>query len=120
VSKILIADDEREAIEVLYDFLSDLGHEVTTALDGAEAVQKIKECRFEIVILDLKMPRVSGEEVLRMVVKESPSAKIIITTGYSDDGQSQSRLTHPNVGAFIEKPIDLEYLEECIKKINTE
>lgn len=117
MSKILIADDEDEAIEVLNDFLSDLGHEVTTALDGAEAVQKLTESRFEIVILDLKMPRVSGEEVLAVVHSESPEAKVIITTGYSDGGQTESRLAHASICAFIEKPIDLEYLEACIKNI---
>jgi DNA-binding NtrC family response regulator len=117
MSKILIADDEEEAIEVLNDFLSDIGHTVISATDGEQAVAKIRSETFDLVILDLKMPKISGEGVLEVINEVSPQTKVIITTGYSDGGQTEARLDNPSIHAFIEKPIDLEILSDCIAKI---
>jgi DNA-binding NtrC family response regulator len=117
MSKILIADDEQEALDVLSDFLTDLGHDIAVADDGEKAVEKIKGETYDIVILDLKMPRISGEGVLEVIARESPQTKVIITTGYSDGGQTEARVQKLNVSAFIEKPIDLMRLDECIRQI---
>jgi len=118
MSKILIADDEQEALDVLSDFLTDVGHDITVVDDGEKAVEKIKTAQYDIVILDLKMPRISGEGVLEVIASDSPGTKVIITTGYSDGGQTEARVQTPNVYAFIEKPIDLIKLDECIQKIS--
>jgi len=117
MSKILIADDEEEAVEVLTDFLSDLGHYTTAAFNGEEAVDFLRSEAYDILILDLRMPRISGEGVMEVLREQSPSTEVIIATGYSDGGETKQRMHDFQVKYYIEKPIDLEVLEEIIRTI---
>jgi CheY-like chemotaxis protein len=117
MSKILIADDEEEAIEVLTDFLSDLGHYTAAALNGEEAVHFLRSESYDILILDLRMPRISGEGVMAVLKDHSPQTEVIIATGYSDSVQTRQRMKDFGVKHYIEKPIDLEILEKIINSI---
>ena len=117
MSKILIADDEEEAVEVLTDFLSDLGHATAAALNGEEAIDFLRSDAFDILILDLHMPRVSGEGVLQALQTHSPSTKVVITTGYSDNSNIKTRMKQYDIEYYLEKPIDLMQLEMIIARI---
>ena len=79
---VLVVDDEEVIRDFLWEVLED-EYRITTATDGDEAIEEIKKNTFDIIITDLKMPRVSGEEVVKYARKNSPDSRIIVISGYS-------------------------------------
>jgi len=83
--KILIVDDETSLTGLLREELQELGlYEVTLAYDGAEAINLIQKSLYDVVLLDMKMPRVDGSEVLKYIQGYSPSSQVIILSQYAD------------------------------------
>lgn len=120
MTKILIVDDEEEALEVLSDYLGDLGYKTKTALNGAIALDLLKKDKFDILILDLKMPEISGEDVLKSLGSFSADTEVIVTTGYCDGGFTEERVRqYFSIASYIEKPIDLNEIEKALKAIDS-
>lgn len=110
---ILIVDDE----EVIRDFLSEVlsdDYNITTADDGDIAIDKIKQTQFDLVITDLKMPRVSGEEVVQFIQESSPNSKIIVVSGYSTL-YSVSQSINNGANAFLSKPFSISELLQAVE-----
>jgi DNA-binding response OmpR family regulator len=82
MARILIADDEPGIREFLADVLEGDGHHVLQAPDGATAAKLADEHRFELVITDLKMPKMDGMELLRKLRGEQPETEIIVLTAH--------------------------------------
>ncbi|MEW5924948.1 MAG: response regulator, partial [Candidatus Zixiibacteriota bacterium] len=78
---ILVVDDEQVMREFLADVLEDFN--VDKAADGDEAIEKLKVGKYDLIITDMKMPRVSGEEVVKFAKETYPDSKIIVISGYS-------------------------------------
>ena len=89
MAKILIVDDEADMRTVLFHTLRDAGYQISEAVDGDEALRKIKRTRFDLVVLDIMMPRMSGYDVLEKI-REMPSrAKtpvLIVTAKHDPEG----------------------------------
>jgi putative nucleotidyltransferase with HDIG domain len=81
--RILIVDDERDITSVLSDVLGDKDYETSTAHDGLDAIAKYKEDPFDLVITDLKMPRMGGLELLKALREFNRDALVIMMTGYA-------------------------------------
>jgi len=80
--KILIVDDEINLLQSLSDVLKRKGYSVATAQNGLEALGKLKERYFNIAIVDLKMPKMGGIELLEMIKERYPQTLVVILTGY--------------------------------------
>lgn len=80
---ILVVDDEENLRNLLSKILSDGGHVVETAADGEAALAKYKASRFDLVLLDLKLPKLDGMSVLRGIMEHDPDALVIIITAFS-------------------------------------
>jgi len=80
--KILIVDDEVNLLQSLSDVLKRKGYSVATAQNGLEALGKLKERYFNIAIVDLKMPKMGGMELLEMIKERYPQTLVVILTGY--------------------------------------
>ena len=80
--EILVVDDEAGMRETLEILLQGEGYSVTLAADGQEAIEHVNEQDFALVLTDLKMPRVSGGEVLEHVKKTSPATQVILLTAF--------------------------------------
>jgi DNA-binding NtrC family response regulator len=80
---ILVVDDEENLRNLLSKILSDGGHVVETAADGEAALAKCKASRFDLVLLDLKLPKLDGMSVLRGIMEHDPDALVIIITAFS-------------------------------------
>lgn len=80
--KILIVDDEINLLQSLSDVLKRKGYSVATARNGLEALGKLKERYFNIAIVDLKMPKMGGIELLEMIKERYPQTLVVILTGY--------------------------------------
>ena len=89
MAKILIVDDEADMRTVLYHTLRDAGHQISEAVDGDEALRKIKRTRFDLVVLDIMMPRMSGYDVLekiRAMPSRANTPVLIVTAKHDPEG----------------------------------
>ena len=111
--RILVVDDEPEAIELLQEFLVAKGYEVLTASSGEEAVQKVKEERPHLILLDVRMPKMNGLEALKRVREIDQEVGVIMVTAVNEEETGRQAL---QMGAFdyITKPLDLKYLERSL------
>jgi DNA-binding response OmpR family regulator len=113
MKKILIVDDEKPIREMLKKFLTKKGYEVYDADNGEDAVRIVKENMPYIVLLDIRMPKSDGIEVLRKIKEVNKDIGVIMITAVSETAIAEKCM---ELGAFdyITKPISLEYLEECL------
>ena len=86
MTKILIADDQKDLLEMLYDELTDAGFRVKTVDNGADAVVMAAEESFDLFLLDMYMPGVNGIQAAKVLRKIAPGAPIIGLTGYLGRG----------------------------------
>ena len=116
---ILVVDDEFNVREILRLQLDKLGYNVTEAEDGVKAINILSERNFDIVISDIKMPRVSGLEVLKYVKDNYPDTEVIMITAY-DDMQIAIEAMKLKAYEFLTKPFNFEQLiltvERAIEK----
>lgn len=113
--KILLVDDEEELVSTLSERMEMRGLDAEVALDGPQAIDAIKTRLPHVMVLDLRMPRMDGMEVLRHIKKNNPEIQVIILTGHgSAKDEEQAR----RLGAFdyLQKPVDVETLVNRIKK----
>lgn len=78
---VLVVDDEADLLEIVSDRLEGAGYRVLTARDGLEALECVRAARPACVVLDLKMPRLSGFDALPAIRREAPETHIIVLTG---------------------------------------
>lgn len=111
--RVLVVDDEPQVVELLQEFLAAKGYQVLTASDGEEALQKVKEERPHVVLLDMRMPKMNGLEVLKRVREIDHEVGVIMVTGVMEEETGRQAL---QLGAFdyITKPLDLKYLERSL------
>lgn len=104
---ILIVDDEPSILKSLVGILSDEGFEVTTALNGYEALKIIDTESPDLVLLDIWMPGIDGIETLKQIKKDNPFIQVIIITGH---GTIETAVQATKLGAFdlIEKPLSID------------
>ena len=112
---ILVIDDEKNIREGLSMALEDEGYEVITAEDGKKGLEKALYDSVDLIITDLRMPLVSGEEILKKVVAELPSIPVIVLTGH---GTVELAVEAMRIGAydFLTKPLDLDRLFRLVKR----
>jgi len=114
---ILVADDEEMIVNLLKTILEAKGYHVLTALNGEEALEIYKgKGPIDLVILDLSMPRLSGKEILRQIMAMDPSAKVIVSTGYSIEDQL-AELKALGARGFMEKPFSVESIPDRILEV---
>ncbi|MFM6945164.1 MAG: sigma-54-dependent transcriptional regulator [Bacteroidota bacterium] len=107
--KILVVDDEKAIRSALKDILSFEGFEVEEAVDGVEAIKKIKENEYDCILCDIKMPKMDGIEVLDQALELKPDIPFILISGH---GTIDAAVDAVKKGAFdfISKPPDLNRL----------
>ncbi|MER3416800.1 MAG: transcriptional regulator [Gemmataceae bacterium] len=114
--RILFADDEVSLQELMRQELPRMGHEVTVCGDGLEAVQALQRCTFDVAILDIRMPGLSGVEVLERLKSISPDTEAILLTGHASLETAVEALRQ---GAFdyLTKPCKLAELEAVLRRV---
>ncbi len=114
--KILVVDDEDALRTVLSAELSGEGYDVGTAADGVEAVAMLQKARYQLVLLDIKMPNMNGFEVLKVIKDKHPGTKVIMLTGFAD---LKNAIESKKLGAedFVSKPYDLVDLLTTIERV---
>ena len=114
MAKILVIDDQKSIRNTLKDILEYEGHEVALAQDGPEGLEKVGAEKFELVLLDIKMPEMDGMEVLDKIMEKASDIPVIMISGH---GNIDTAVDAIKKGAydFIEKPLDLNRLLVTIR-----
>lgn len=113
---ILVVDDEDSLRNVLAGELKNEGYEVQAASDGDEAISALDRAKFKVVLLDIKMPRISGFDVLKHIRQHHPGTKVVMLTGFAD---LKNAIESKKLGAddFVSKPYDLVDLLTTIERV---
>jgi signal transduction histidine kinase/ActR/RegA family two-component response regulator len=111
--RILVVEDERGVREFLSSALTGLGHRVRLACDGTEGVAAVGEDSFDVVLTDLGLPGVRGDEVARAVAERRPGTPVLLLTGWGlQMREDQEQL--PGVCRVLAKPITLSALAAAV------
>ncbi len=113
--RILVVDDELFVRELLLEFLSSQGYEVSLADSGENAVKLVQTEPMDVVLLDLKMPGIDGIEALKQIKRIDPNALAIIMTGYPTIESSIEALRH-GAHDYVIKPFKLNELKSSIER----
>ena len=116
--RILVADDNRDSAKSLCTLLRTLGHEVHTAYDGAEAVALAAECKPDVAILDIGMPRLNGYDAARRI-REDRGHEGITLIALSGWGQEEDRKRSADAGFdhHMTKPVALDAVQRLFAEI---
>jgi len=108
VSRILLADDEPAIRKVVRDALEREGHEVVSAIDGREALDRFDDGRFDLVVTDLAMPRVDGLELVKEIRRRSPLPILVLTV--RGEEREKVRLLDEGADDYVTKPFGVAEL----------
>ena len=111
---ILIVDDELTIRELCKELLEEEGYEVTLAVDGQDALDKMDYDIFDLFLIDMAMPRIGGFELMKMIKRKQPLAVIVILTGFSSI-EGAVKAVHAGAFQYLSKPINSEELFEVVK-----
>jgi signal transduction histidine kinase/CheY-like chemotaxis protein len=112
---VLVVDDEKDVLEVICRILRSIGYQVANARDGAEAMQRLAESVYDLLIMDVKMPGITGRELYQFIRERYPSLaeRVIFTTG--DTASTQTVRWLESTGCqVLEKPFDIAQLSEVV------
>ncbi len=114
---ILVIDDEKPVCDSMSLFLTELGHDVTCASNGEEAIELFERTRFHLVLTDITMPRMDGFELLRRLKRDRTSlVDVVIISGHND---LKNAITALREGAYdyLQKPIDIDELAIVVERV---
>ena len=107
---LLIVDDEAGIVEAVKDYFEEEGHRVYTADSGEDGMRMVEKLKPDLLLLDMKLPDISGIRVLARAKEVSKKTKTIVITGYVDQSiiDEAEKLGRD---AFLQKPFDLQTLK---------
>jgi len=115
IKKIMLVDDEEAYRKATAELLSLEGYEVEQASDGYEALEKLKKSRFDLILSDISMPKLSGHDLVQKVKSEYKNTKVILISGFNEK-LNQEMMESLNVDGWLTKPCLFEDISEAIKK----
>ena len=114
--RILYVDDEDNLRLLVKDQLGAEGYAVETADDGDTGVERLKKEKFDVVLLDIRMPRMSGIDVLRFMREHKIGSRVIMLTAVDDLSVALESVKN-GANDYLTKPYDLEALVAAIKRV---
>jgi len=114
--KVLLVDDERELVSTLAERLSFRGIQADWAVSGEEALSLAEKNAYDVAVLDVKIPRISGLELKRRLHAKRPSMNFIFMTGHGSEDDYRNYSAETGEGSYLVKPVNIETL---IKTMNT-
>ena len=115
-AKLLVVDDENGILEEVKGFFEEEGYQVFVADSGEEGIQLLKREKPDVLLVDMKLPDMSGLLVLKVAKESSPLTKVIVNTGYVDQVLiDQAEELGRDV--FLQKPFDLMCLKKEIERL---
>jgi DNA-binding response OmpR family regulator len=113
--RVLLVDDEEELVTTLAERLTLRGLHVDWATGGEGALQLARSNPYDIAVLDVKIPKISGIKLKNELVKLSPGMKFIFVTGHGSEDDFRAGTTEAGAGYYLVKPVNIDIL---IQKMN--
>ncbi|MDY7037970.1 MAG: response regulator, partial [Thermodesulfobacteriota bacterium] len=121
---IIIIDDEEDLVGNLRDILAEKGYLVESAFDGRSGLELCREKKFDVALVDIKLPDIQGDEIVRKIAKVSPKTECILITGYASLEGAIEAVRQKEVVAYETKPLEIDriiaLLGEIIKRRKAE
>lgn len=114
--RLLLIDDEEEFVSTLVERLEMRGIEADYTMSSAEALELLEKKKFDVVLLDYKLPGISGLSVMEEIHKRHPHIKVLLITGAGSLEDEISRYSQIKSSEVLLKPIDIEVLIQTVKK----
>ena len=102
---LVAIDDEIEFTKAIESFFSARGYDVRVALTGPSGLALVDEYAPRVVLVDLKLPGMDGDEILQRIRATHPRTRVIIITAYNDGGTTRDRLLRAGAYAHFDKPL---------------
>jgi DNA-binding response OmpR family regulator len=116
MARILIIDDDKEMSSLLQDFLEGEGYEAASANDGRAGLRKIARENFDLVLTDIRMPGLTGLDILPEIKKLQPAASVMVITAFGSE-EIHHRSMERGANAYVEKPIHFHELRALIDEM---
>ena len=114
---LVAIDDEMEFTKTVDQFFAARGYEVHVALTGTSGLELVHYHQPQVVLVDLKLPGMDGDQLLQEIRKTHPQIRVIVITAYNDGGKTRDRLLAAGAFAHFDKPLSsLRDLAETVKR----
>ena len=115
---VLLVDDEEVIHDTLGVYLSDCGMKVESAVNGVDAMETVVNSNHDLVIADMRMPRLDGLALLRKLLDKRPELPVVMISGHGDDEMKDSAL-RAGASAFLTKPFQLRQIRELVLNLTS-
>lgn len=115
--RIIIVDDEQELVLTLSERLGFRGIEADWAINGADAIKLVSENRYDLAVLDVKLPGMSGLELKKKIQEIAPEMKFIFVTGHGSQRDFQTGTQEAGAEYYLIKPVNIDVLIEKMKEV---
>ncbi len=116
IVRILVIEDDEAMMSLLKDFLEDEGFETDSVSNGSDAFRKLVKELFDLIITDIRMPGLTGLEILSGIKKLQPQASIIVITAFGSE-EVRRRTVEKGATGYLEKPIHFNELRTLIHEM---
>lgn len=120
VAHVLVADDEKEAADLMADYLRARGHRVSVAYDGLKATKIFMSDPADILVTDLRMPGCDGRNLIATLRTHVPDLPVVIVTGHVGAREARGLETDDQVAAVLRKPASLQQVAELVDTLFSE
>jgi len=114
---ILIVDDNPCLLQTMSRILTQIGFDVITAMDGVEAVERARESSFNVILMDIRMPRMDGVQAYKKIKQIQPDAVVLMMTAYAVEDLIQEAFEEGVLEVFY-KPFNIDKVLSIIKGLD--
>jgi DNA-binding response OmpR family regulator len=114
---VLLVDDEEELASALAERLSMRGIEADWVTSGDEALERVKSKKYDLAVLDVKMPKIGGLELKALLQAECPQLKFIFVTGYGSEKDFKAVVSQSGEACYLVKPVDIQLLMQRMQDL---
>ncbi|MBW2065405.1 MAG: response regulator [Deltaproteobacteria bacterium] len=115
--QVLLVDDEKELVSTLAERLSLRGIGADWAVSGEEALRMAERGTYDVAVIDVKMPKISGIELEKMLKKKFPKMKFIFMTGHGSENDYRMGSAEAGAKYYLVKPVDIQVLIQKMKQV---
>ena len=113
---ILLVDDEQSQRIILRRFLEREGHKIETADNGKTALELLRSNKFDLVISDMRMPQMTGRDLLKVIKEEWTNIPVLIVTAFAELDDAIDLVAREGAFYYLEKPINLDTLKSEVER----
>lgn len=113
---ILVVDDDEQMTETLSDILEAKGYRVAVAGSGEQALDRVAECRFDVILLDIKLPGMNGVETLKAIRRQCPESMVVMMTAYTLPDLIK-KAEEEGALATLTKPLDMNKVLAFLREL---